>query len=163
MWKSSSGGQRLWPVFPGWTGSDRSHCINTYRFDRTETDFSKQQHMLRASQLHSRFAFSSLLILKAWNPDPCRPWQAVPRAHLRWRNVAAPLCTFSMSRGSSLKRYSFRWLTTSLPELQTGGKKRHNLERVQSKSYHCLSTFQSLENITCMCSTLGTCPEKGCD
>lgn len=26
---------------------------------------------------------------------------------------------------------------------------------------HFLNTFQSLENITCMCSTLETCPEKG--
>lgn len=101
--KSSSGGQRPWPGFPGLTASGRSHCrAHQYiSFNKIETHFSEHQHSLSA---HSRFTFSSLLTLKAWNPDPCRPWQAVPRVLLRWCNVAVPLCTFSMSRGSALKR-----------------------------------------------------------
>lgn len=55
-------------------------------------------------QVVSSFHQFSSLTIKAKNADLCRPWQAVPRVRLRWCNVVAPLCTFSMSRGSSLKR-----------------------------------------------------------
>lgn len=42
---------------------------------------------------------------QVWNDaNLLRPWQAAPRVRLRWHSVVAPLCTFSMSRGSSLKR-----------------------------------------------------------
>lgn len=41
-------------------------------------------------------------------------------------------------------------------------KKKYTIEKeCNLQTNHCLSIFQSLGNITCMCSTLETCSEKG--
>ncbi len=116
--KSSWDGRRPWPGFPDSRESGQSHCrsdqyISVQNIQCIYLVNNKKYAALlvfciitvRIVQMAPSFHFQFFITNKSRkHADLFRPWQAVPRVRLRWHRDVAPLCTFSMSRGSSLKR-----------------------------------------------------------